>query len=336
MSVPSQAAFEISEVLQTGSERVCVHFVPLPCGAFGIELTRLNSALYGYQTAQVLVKRYRWGDGCNAFTELQLDSGRANYARFQIYDERDEVVVHVLQNHSVFQGGAPDGSARLVLKREADEQCLSGLATGLGGVMRATGAFRCSERPGRQIQESDADIRNCEVHVVGSGLASHWASVFCFEGGRTFVCELTATNDQGQRFSECDWIFGEVHGLDEFLRDRQCDYLEHNHIQIWTSPAELLQRCKTNPRNGEQYHLVEGNCQRWIRTLLVEGYNVPHDCLPIRAAVVVRSIESGVIAVGTVCAIGGSLAMCGAAVAAIIVAPVVIGVGAIALWPIGE
>eukprot|EP00927_Polykrikos_kofoidii_P050624 TRINITY_DN44517_c0_g1_i1.p1 TRINITY_DN44517_c0_g1~~TRINITY_DN44517_c0_g1_i1.p1 ORF type:complete len:338 (+),score=32.39 TRINITY_DN44517_c0_g1_i1:87-1100(+) len=322
MVVGSHSAFEISEVLQTGSERACCNFSALPLGTFGIELIRLNFRFYGYQPAVFSVKRYGWGDNVDVSTHLELEVGSANYAQFQIHDERDEVTVHVcyISNFPL----APDGSARLVLKREADEQCLNaGLVGTLGGTMRITGAFARAVPPDQQAQEADNDGRIAEVHIVGSGFASHWAVVFCFDGGRTFVCELTAINQQGERFNANNWIFQEVAGLDEILRERQCGRLAHEQIQIRTSPGELLWRCKTNPRNGEPYHLLEDNCQRWVRTLLVEGFNVDQASLPTDAAVVAHASYQGLLLAAGTCGVAGAIATQGIVVTLVAASPLI-------------
>ena len=151
------------------------------------------------------------------------------------------------------------------------------------GLCCATKDSSRAEAPHSQEYEHETEEQDAWVTLCGNGAALHWAAIFCFASGRAFVCELSAIADSGARFSANRSIVRQLEDVERFLREKDCARLEHGNIRIRTSPADLLQRCSTFPRNGERYDIFKSNCQHWLRTLLVDGYGSDENLLPERA-----------------------------------------------------
>merc|ERR1712232_1228198 len=130
------------------------------------------------------------------------------------------------------------------------------------------------------------------------------AAIFTFHDdssvAQCYVVQLTAIDGDGNRFRQNQWRFEKVQGdLQLYLESEGFSQLDHPRITVpQTSPADLLRMCKTNPRNGMMYGLLCDNCQRWVRVLLVDGYGVDPDKLPVRAGQYAEVVSRTAIGLG--------------------------------------
>jgi len=134
----------------------------------------------------------------------------------------------------------------------------------------------------RLDDESDERRRRADVTIVGSGSLSHWATVWEFDGDVVRVAELTAwpVIDGGQPYEACNYLFYEIASVESLVQEKGYTRHEIPAIQVVTSPAELLRKCRDHPQNGTQYHAADNNCQHWVVELLCRGYGILPELLP--------------------------------------------------------
>ncbi|CAE7605785.1 unnamed protein product [Symbiodinium natans] len=141
----------------------------------------------------------------------------------------------------------------------------------------------------------DANARATKVCILGTCLPRmcpvqfHWAAAFDFQDGTVLIAELTAVNGRGEAWNENNYRIRDIRSLEgvqdfgEFQRREKYRQLWHRDIPpIMTSPDELHRKCSENHMNGEYYDLFFNNCQKWVATLLRDGYGIGESYLPGR------------------------------------------------------
>ena len=243
-------------------------------------------------------------DGSQRMRQTHCTPGNCA-AILHVLDDYEIVVINVFHKYNWF--GIAIGGVRISCKAaEADARPESIPAQ----VMSRTGSSKSSQGSAPQSQSIEQQTlpKEAVVHVVASRgrRLPHCAAVFEFEDGH-FSCELTALDSQtGSRFGKIDYAFQRQDGFTAFCNSIEYAALERPPLKVQTSPAELLQLCKTNPCNAKHYDITGDTCQRWLHVLFHNGLGIPSELLP-------KPVADQISAVGTAAeaaAAAGQISFC--------------------------
>mmetsp|Transcript_1260 Transcript_1260/g.1130 ORF Transcript_1260/g.1130 Transcript_1260/m.1130 type:complete len:402 (-) Transcript_1260:20-1225(-) len=263
----------LEETVRTVSdEPVTLSYIIRGRGKKLITLEQLNPWYDGYQTALLHVSRHAWP---TCVEQLELDSRRQPQGIFTLNDDWEEVVI-ILDHYYWF--GRSHGEVRVICEELPQEEVV--LQSFFGRIFQSEPSPIPNLEAGLSCEQQKANVQ-----ILGGylHLLSHWVVLFDFETDGLFTCELEVRGQENgaNLFGVVDFRFqNETQSSDDFLRNNGYYQLEHGDIFVVTCPSELQSKCRTHPLNGLMYNFSIGNCQDWVRVLLVQGYDVDPELLP--------------------------------------------------------